>query len=261
MVPFRKIILAFTGFHFFLFSTLVTKGQEDKKLEDNRMRAIMFSAYGGYCIPSGDFALDYGSFAEAGGGILYQNRDRWLFGMDYSYFFGTAVKKDPIPNLRTPEGFVIGTNGSYASFEVFQRGFMFPQLRFGKTFHAWNPGKFNQLGGITCMLSGAWLQHWTLIQDKSKKTPQFSSEYLDGYDAMRSGPGLGAWLGYLYLPDMGKINFQLEAGYFVAFTQSRRFDFARATPAGKAFQDGMLQVRLRICFTIRSRPQDTYYYY
>lgn len=221
----------------------------------------MFSGYGGYSIAMGQLADDYGAMGEMGGGIMFQNKKRWIMGLDYSYFFGTAVKKDPVPNLRTPEGFIIGTNGSYASFEVLQRGFMFPMLKFGRTFAIGKKSKFNDLGGLTVMAGGAWLQHWTLIQDKSKKTPQFSESYLVGYDKLRSGPGVGGWIGYLYLPDHGKINFHLEAGYFLAFTQTKRYDFAYATPPGKKFTDGLLQLRLRICFSIRSRPEETYYYY
>lgn len=225
------------------------------------MHCVMFSAYGGWSFPTGDMQKDYGGAGEVGVGILYQTKKKWLFGLDYSYFFGSDVKKDPIPNLRTPDGYIIGFNGSYASFEVSQRGFQFPLLRFGKTFHAWKPNKFNKLGGLTLMAGGAWFQHWTLIQDKSKKTPQFSEEYLDGYDKMRSGPGVGGWIGYLYLPEFGKINFHLEAGYFMAFTTGRRYDFAYQIPAGQNHRDGLIQLRLRICFTVRSRPEETFYYY
>jgi len=225
------------------------------------MRCVLFTGYGGWSISAGDLKNDYGGMGEIGGGVMFQNRKKWIIGLDFSYFFGTVVKKDPIPNLRTPEGYVIGTNGSFASFEVYQRGFMFPTFKIGKTFWPGKPSKYNGLGGITAMIGGAWLQHWTYIRDQSKKTPQFSEAYLDGYDKLRSGPGFGAWLGYLYLPEHGKINFHLEAGYFMAYTKTRRYDFAYSTPPGQKFTDGLLQIRLRICFAIRSRPEETYYYY
>lgn len=256
-----KQSLRFIAFQFFIFGFIHFSQSQSTEVSNNEMRCLMFNGFGGWSISTGDLKNDYGGMGEMGGGLLYQNQKKWLFGLNFSYFFGSNVKKDPIPNLRTPDGGVVGTDGSFATFEVFQRGFMFPMVQLGKTFWPGKPSKFNSLGGITAMIGGAWFQHWTHIRDLSKKTPQFSGSYLDGYDKMRSGPGFGAWLGYLYLPEHGKINFHLEAGYFLALTQTKRYDFAYSTPPGKKFTDGLMQIRLRICFAVRSRPEETYYYY
>ena len=234
---------------------------QDKEEDKEEQRVVMFSAYGGYSIPQGSLKADYGDYWEAGGGILYQNKARFIIGLDYSYFFGTEVKKDPVPNLRTPDGNIISKDGSYAFFKAFNRGFMFPLIRLGKTFSLTKKTSSNKLGGLTVMAGGAWLQHWTFVQDISKNTPQFSGAYIDGYDRLRSGPGFGGWLGYLYVPEKGSLNFHIEAGYFQAFTKTRRYDFVTQQPAGQAYTDGMLQMRLRICFTVRSRAENTFYYY
>ena len=226
-----------------------------------RTRCLIFSGFAGFSSPGGDLAKDYGNYGELGGGILYQAKSKVLIGLDFSYFFGNAVKNDPVPNLRDPNGNIIGVDGSYAVFKVFQRAFQFPMIKAGKTFSLTANPKKNILGGITAMAGAGWFQHWTYIQDLSKKTPQFSGDYIDGYNRMASGPSFGAWIGYLYLPASGNINFHVEAGYFQAFTKSRRFDFSTATPAGGNRVDSMLQLRLRICFTVRSRPEETFYYY
>jgi len=233
---------------------------QDSNPSGTGQRCVMISGFAGPAIPGGDLSQDYGTFWEIGAGALYQNSSRWLFGLDFSYMFGSDVRKDPVPNLRTPDGNIISTDGTYAFFKAFQRGFMFPMVRFGKTISLVRKPVFNQLGGLTLMGGAAWLQHWTYIQDISKKTPQFSSEYLEGYDRLTSGPGVGAWVGYLYLPERGKLNFHLEAGYFYGFTQSQRFDFVTEKPAGQKRNDSLFQLKLRICFTIRSRPEDTFYY-
>lgn len=223
-------------------------------------RVLMFSGFAGFCMPLQDLKNDYGNYGEIGGAIQYQTKNRWLFALEFGYLFGNGVKKDPVSNLRDEDGQVIGSNGSYAIFKVFQRAFMFPMLKVGHTFGSkkslWNP-----LGGLTISAGGGYFGNWTYIQDLSKKTPQFQEEYLDGYDRYRSGAGLGAWLGYLFLPESGKINFHLELGYCQFFTETKRFDFVSLVPPGQKKNDGQLQARLKICFTVRSRPQEIYYYY
>lgn len=243
------------------FFCLPLKAQETKPKEATEQRCLMFNGFASLAVPGGDLATDYGTFGEIGGGIQYQTKKKWLFGLEGGYFFGNGVKNDPIPNLRTEDGTVIGTNGSDAVFKVFQRAVSIPALRFGKTFRfSQKPGK-NSLGGFTAVAGGSWFRSWTYIQDLSKKTPQFSDEIRQGYDRLRSGPAASLWLGYLYLPDNGKLNFHFEAGYTQAFTKTNRYDFSTQEPAGQKRNDGFFQLRVRLCFVVRSRSEDTVYYY
>jgi len=236
-------------------------GQSPKEKVNLETRCLMFNGFASMVVPSGDLALDYGAYGEVGGGIQYQTKKKWIMGLEGAYMFGNGVKNDPIPNLRNPDGTVIGTNGSDAVFKVFQRATSLPAIRFGKTFSPFkNPGH-NALGGITVMAGGSWFRHWTYIQDLSKKTPQFSDSYRQGYDRLSSGPTASLWIGYLYLPDHGKLNLHAEAGYTQAFTTTDRYDFAYSTPAGVKRNDGFFQIRLRICFTVKSRNENSAYYY
>ena len=236
---------------------------QDKKKEavGESKRCLIFSGFAGLSVPGADLARDYGSFGEIGGGILYQSKTKWLIGIDLAYLFGNTVTNDPVANLRNEEGNIIGNNGSYATFKVFQRGFNLPIIKLGKTIPLRKNPKYNTHGGLTLMAGGGWLQHWTYIQDLSKKTDQFSKDYIDGYDQLRNGPGFGGWIGYIFLPEKSKLNFHLEGGYFAGFTEKKRYDFANNIPAGQKKTDSMLQLRLRICFTIRSKAEEEYYYY
>ncbi len=221
----------------------------------------MFSGFAGLCVPGMDLKKEYGNYGEIGGGIQYQAKNRLFFGLEFGYLFGNGVKNDPVSNLRDEDGQVIGTNGSYANFKVFQRAFQFPMLKLGYTLKLNKKAVWNTLGGLNVSAGGGYFGNWTYIQDLSKKTPQFQEQFKDGYDRYRSGPGFGVWLGYLYLPESGKINFHLEAGYCQFFMESKRFDFVTMEPAGIKKTDAMFQLRLKICFTVRSRLQQTYYYY
>jgi len=236
---------------------------QDKKAEQVReqKRCVIFSGLAGLCLPQGDLGNDYGTIGEIGASVMYQNKNRWLMSVDFGYFFGNTVKKDPIENLRNADGNVIGNDGSYATFKIFHRGFQFPLIKFGKTIPLVKNPKNNTLGGLTLLAGAGWLQNWTYIQDLSKKTPQFSKDYIKGYDRLTSGPGFGAWVGYIYLPTKSKLNFHLEGGYFVASTENRRYDFSTNTPSGKNRIDGMIQLRLKICFTVKSKAEEEFYYY
>lgn len=237
------------------------RAQEKKPKEETGQRCLMFNGFASLAIPGGDLAAHYGTFGEIGGGIQYQTKKKWLFGLEGGYFFGNGVKTDPIPNLRTDDGNVIGTNGSDAVFKVFQRAVSLPAIRFGRTFRfSQKPGK-NTLSGFTAVAGTSWFRSWTYIQDLSKKTPQFSDEIRKGYDRLRSGPAASLWLGYLYLPDNGKLNFHFEAGYTQAFTKTNRYDFTTQEQAGQKRNDGFFQLRVRLCFVVRSRSEDTVYYY
>lgn len=251
---------SFPVFSFCLF-WLPLSAQDTKAKEPIEQRCLMFNGFAALAIPGGDLAADYGTFGEIGGGIQYQTKKKWLFGLEGGYFFGNGVKKDPIPNLRTEDGNVIGTNGSDAVFKVFQRAVSIPAVRFGRTFRFSKKPGTNSLGGFTVVAGGSWFRSWTYIQDLSKKTPQFSDEIRKGYDRLRSGPAASLWLGYLYLPDNRKLNFHFEAGYTQAFTKTNRYDFTTQEPAGQKRNDGFFQLRVRLCFVVKSRSEETVYYY
>jgi hypothetical protein len=225
------------------------------------IRVLMFSGFASPVLPMGNLANDYGMFGEVGLGIQYMTKSKLIFGIEGAYLFGNGVKKDPVPYLRSGDGTVTGTDGSDAVFKVFQRGVNFPSLRAGKVWGLPYLKKRRNEGGFSFQLSTGWFRHWTYIQDQSKKTPQFSEEYKKGYDRLASGPTLGGWLGFLSLPDGGKLNFQAELGYTHAFTKTNRFDFSTQEAAGKKRSDGLLQIRFRICFSVKSRAENTVYYY
>ena len=243
----------------FKFSMIFSQEKKNVPLRIDK-RCLVFSGFAGIALPGDDLSKDYGTYGEIGGGILYQSRTKWLIGLEGSYFFGNGVKTDPVSNLRNAEGSIVGNDGSYATFKIFQRGAQFPLLKFGKTISLKKNPRHNKLGGLTLMGGGGWFQHWTYIQDLSKKTDQFSERYIDGYDRLTNGPGFGAWVGYIFLPTSSKINFHLEGGYFVSFTERKRYDFANNLPAGQKRTDSFFQLRLKICFTVRSKAEDEFYY-
>jgi len=256
--------------HLYLLVFLVLAGtlcaQPASSLRDslckNSQRCLIFSGFAGLAQPSGDIAKDYGSFGQAGGSIEFMNKAGFMFGLESAYLFGGGVKKDPFPNLRNPDNTISGTNGSDAVFKVFQRGSLLPVLRLGYRFREKKPlfGKKHP-GGFTVNSSLGWLRHFTYIQDISKKTPQFSDQYRIGYDRLATGAIYGLWLGYMYLPEQKGLNLHFEIGYGLGFTKTARYSFTDGMPPGISRRDNLFQARLKICFAVRSRAENTVYYY
>jgi hypothetical protein len=222
-------------------------------------RVLLFWGQAGISMPSGDLAKEYGAFGDIGMGSALQTKTKWYVSLEGAYLFGNSVKNDPIPNLRTPDGTVIGVDGNDAGFKIYQRGIQLPTLRLGKTFSL--KQKVNTQGGLTLIAGTGWMEHWTFIEDITRKTPQFAVQYRKGYDRRAGGLNAGLWLGYMYLPEANRLNFHAEFGYSHGFTYTYRYNFATGQPAGQARQDGLWQLRFRICFTVRSRSGNTEYYY
>jgi hypothetical protein len=231
-------------------------------LRKNKQRCLIFSGFAGLAQPARDLAAEYGSFGQAGGCIEYVSKSGFMAGTEAAYLFGGGVKNDPIPNIRNPDNTITGTNGSDAVFKVFQRGSIGPVLRLGYCFREKKPFfKNNPAGGLTINASLGWLRHFTYIQDISKKTPQFSDQYRIGYDRLASGLLTGLWVGYLFIPEHRGLNLHFEMGYGAGFTKTARYSFADGTPPGTKRNDHLFQARLKICFTVRSRAENTVYYY
>jgi hypothetical protein len=245
---------------FFPEKTLAIEANDS--LKNSGVRCLMIGVYAGLAQPYGQLSEDYGSFGEVGGSMMFMNRSRLLFGLDGGFLFGSDVKKDPIPNLRNPDGSVSDGDGRDAIFRVFQRGTTVPGLRFGYVFPESRPfRKSNRLGGYSIAGGVSWLRHYTYIQELSKKTPQFSDQYRVGYDRLVTGPALGIWLGYLFLAHHNRINLQLEAGYLHGFTKTARYSFVDGEPAGVNRNDNLLQVKLKFFFSLRSIEENATYYY
>ena len=81
-------------------------------------------AYGTH-LPGGDLGKRFGLSQCVSGGVHYLTDKLWKFGVDGGYFFGYNVLEDPIANLRTPDGAVLGKDREYAPIQIDERGFYF----------------------------------------------------------------------------------------------------------------------------------------
>ena len=54
-----------------------SKGKIDK-------RCLIFNGFTGLSVPGNDLVKDYGTFGEIGGGVMFQSKSKWLFGLEAS---------------------------------------------------------------------------------------------------------------------------------------------------------------------------------
>ncbi|NUN99697.1 MAG: hypothetical protein HUU01_03670 [Saprospiraceae bacterium] len=214
-------------------------------------------------MPGGDLSKRFGTNFDVGGGLEWMTaKGNWIIGIEGGYLFGSTVKTDVLANLRTPEGFIIGNDRSYADIQLRERGFH-GTLLLGKLFSLPSPS-VNARTGIRVTLGGGFLQHKIRIQDDpSRSVPQLSEEYKKGYDRLSNGFLLTQFIGYQYLGADRRANFFAGIECSQGFTQSRRdFNFdTRSTDTAKRL-DLLFGIRIgwTLPFYLNSNPDKIYYY-
>lgn len=190
----------------------------------NKGNAILLNmTYSGQ-LPGGDLSARFGPSMSVGGGLEFMAaKGNFIIGVEGFYLFGTEVREDVIAPLRTPEGFIIGNDKSYAEIELRQRG-LYAGLLIGKLFALSNR---NPRAGIRATLSAGILQHKIRIQeDPFRVVPQLTGAYLKGYDRLSNGLAFNQFLGYQMLSTDKRINFFAGIECTQAFTRNRRsFNF------------------------------------
>lgn len=207
---------------------LLLRGQEYSEHARNKGNALLLKlSYGGHT-PGGDMAGRFGNnFSFGTGTDLITGKGNWIFGADFAYIFGGEVKQDVLATLRTPEGFIIGNNRSFADVQLRERGF-FAGALVGKLIGI---GKANPRSGIRLTVGAGLLQHKIRIQDDPfSGVPQLDDNYKKGYDRLSNGLALSQFIGYQILSLDKRVNFYIGLEFFQGFTMNRRdFNFDTRT--------------------------------
>lgn len=222
-------------------------GQQTGKYALNKGNALLLKiSYAGHR-PGGDLADRFGNNFSAGlGADLVTSKGNWLFGADFNYLFGGQVKEDVLASLRTPEGFIIGNNRSYADIQLRERGF-YAGAHAGKLFSIGLP---NPRSGIRATVGAGLLQHKIRIQgDPSSGVPQLDNDYKKGYDRLSNGLALTEFIGYQVMSMDKRVNFYIGFEFTQAFTMSRR-DFNFDTRAKDETERNDLLFGIRVGWAI-----------
>lgn len=210
-------------FLFLLNGSLQAQKFPEHRAEEARNEgpAVLLNLGFGLHLPGGDLADRFGRDGSFSGGVTFATRQNWLFGLEGQYFFGNQVKEDPLVNLRTPDGDIIGNNQLTADVALHERGYYIGGLA-GRlfTFGA-------KRSGIRLTLGAGMLRHKIRLQDDSQNAGQLFGDYAKGYDRLTGGLALNQFIGWQHLAANRRANWFIGLEFNQGFTNTLRdWDFA-----------------------------------
>ena len=172
----------------------------------------------GVHLPAGTMAARFGFDNYLNGGVHYVTPKLWVFGIDGGYFFGYDLKEDPLRKLRTPDGYLLGSDRENAFVTMDERGWL-AGLMIGKIVPT--TPKLPE-SGIRLTLTAGYMQHFIRIKDDNGTVPALAEPYLKGYDRLTGGAYITEFVGYQYIDRQGFMS--LFAGFesTQGFTKSLR---------------------------------------
>lgn len=216
----------------------------------------------GYAVqlPAGDLAGRFGANLSPGLQFSYHwGKKKLVFETHTAMLLGSHVKEPVLAPLLTPEGFLIGVEGTYANVSLRQRGW-YNMTGIGKL---WQVSPKNQSSILKLSIGGGFLQHKIRIQeDPQNATPQVGGDLKKGYDRLSNGLALGQTLTYYYFHPKDPINFSISLEFIQAWTQNRRdFDYDLMANNGEQRLDILMGLRLAWVFPVifYSRPEEILY--
>lgn len=231
------------------------------RVSDTAMSIPMFYATYSFQFPGGDLLDRYGNSSSIGGGFQWKTNKNWIVGTEYIYLFGQDVKiADQIMNnLKTEDGAIISMAGTYASYNLYERGY-YISGRFGKLFPVLSP---NPNSGFVIMGSLGYFQHKVRIEVADNTAPQLLNDYKKGYDRLAGGFSISEHIGYMYLSDSRVLNFFFGLEFHQSWTKPLRdvnFDTGLPDEVTNRF-DSMIGIKVAWIVPLFKRlPQKHYYY-
>lgn len=210
---------------FFLFTCILfvfpgmAEGQS--RVRDSVIAVPVLSASVALQWPGNDLAKRFYMNANVGGSFFYKTKKNWLWGGGGSFLFRESVKeKDILKGISTVDGYIIGSDGTYAEVYLQERGFNI-FLSAGKIF-PWKKIAPNPNSGLIYQTGIGLLQHKIRIDNPGKTVPQISREYRKGYDRLSNGMSWTNFAGYYFMGNRRLINFYAGIEITAAITENRR---------------------------------------
>ena len=229
-----------------------------KTMRDSSEKVFMLCPSFAYQLPGGNLADRFGYNFNVGGSFMLKLKSNWLIALEGQFLFGDQVKeKNILDSISTQQGFIIGTNGSYADIVLYERGFHF-LLKAGKVFHILSP---NSNSGLAATIGAGLLQHKIRIQNDDNNAIQVSEEYAKGYDRLTNGLSFTESVCWIYLGKNHLANFTFGFEFTQAFTKNRRsYNFDEMKHDDTNRLDLLSGFRVSWIIPFRSRMAKEFYY-
>ena len=228
---------------------------------DNSEATVLLTnfTYGSH-LPAGDLKDRFGNSGSIGGDIeVIFGKSNIIISGEFQYLFGRMVKEDPLTNIRTPDGNIIGNNLIYANITLRQRG-LHTGINVGKLFGIIPD---NPRSGIRATVGVGLLQHKIRVQDDpSSFVPGLDNNYKKGYDNLSNGLSIKEFIGYQHMARNRLINFYAGIEFIQGFTNNRRsYNFNEMAKIDEPRFDMLMGFRLgwTLPFYVGDDGEDIFY--
>lgn len=249
------IICVLVGFSFSL------KAQYDPKADTSLNIPIIHASYG-IGVPEADLAKRFGLNSELTFGFWYKTTKNLIWGFDASFLWGSNIREDStiLNHLKNSNGAIIGDDGQYVLYRLYERGYKFPVVKIGKLFPFKLKGTSANAGFFFLMGVG-FMQHKIKIDDQSRTFVHIREEYYKGYDRLTNGILLTQNIGYMYFDKNKKINFFAHIELAEGFTKNRRsYNFDQKVADTKNRIDLLYSFKVGLAIPIYKKTATDFYY-
>ncbi|HNL28877.1 MAG TPA: hypothetical protein PKL94_02795 [Saprospiraceae bacterium] len=198
------------------FGTVISLAQKAKMSEIYEGNVFHIALSYGYQLPLADMKDIYGNNFNVGLSFEDQLKNNYLFGLEGQFLFGKNVKPDVLINLKDDQGIIYGNDKTYGSVVLRERGW-YIQAYAGKIIPLNNPRS-----GVKLKLGAGYFQHKIRLQDDLNTINQIKAEYRKGYDRLTFGLGLSPYVGYQYISNDKRINYNIGIESIIGLTEGRR---------------------------------------
>jgi hypothetical protein len=204
----------------FVFCLTSTNSFSQVSTKDSIVSGFLINIKYGNHIPGGKLSDRFGYNFTAGTGLMYKNKNNFIFGLDYGYIFGNVIKNERqyIQHLSTSDEFIIDGDGLYTEVFFYERGFN-SIISIGKLFPIIGP---NHNSGVWFSIGAGVLQHKISMVNSDNTVSYFTKEYKKGYDRLTNGFCLKEQLGYFHIGNKKAYSFNLGFEFIQALTKPRR---------------------------------------
>ena len=239
--------------------------QQQRTIRDSCLDVFMFGFGLEGDITAGDLKYRFGPGITVGGFVAYKTSNNFTFWLEYAYMYSANVRENPLDSISTKSSdpsqrYIIDANGDYQIMSTYESGNLI-FLKVGKIFPILQR---NPNCGVSVKLGGGFMEHKIYYYYVGDPPPQLAGNYTEGYDRLTYGPAITQSLGYHYMSNNSRINFDLDFEAVEGFTYNQRpYDFDLMRQETKRRTDVLLGLKFSWIFPAYgkdSRVGGTTYY-
>jgi len=236
---------------------IIASGSKAQDMQDSTLSFPIIGFQYSYNIPFGTLAKSFGGNSTVGASYWRKTKNNLIFGIEYNYIFGDAVKINPLDSVVTSSGYLVNNTGQWTqNVQVFERGHLL-MLKLGKIFRGLGPNPNCGLmvaGGV-----GFWY-HQVYYYWNGDQPAEVSGNYLYGYNRITYGPALSESFGYMNFSNNKRINYSISLEAAQGFTREPGYEYDLRKTDNSTHLDMTLGIKVDWYFPIYNRVKEKYYY-